>query len=151
MGVIPNKMIDVMDWAQCERQFIRHVEKDNEKIKSLVSTATKRIKVIKSIDLNQDSASFIVEGYYEVIKELLTAYLLRNGLRSKNHQCLITYFSIHNKEYEHETTLISQLSFYRNRLEYYGELIPIEFYEQNKKSIQEIITLLFKLVEQSKI
>ena len=123
------------------------MEKDDEKIRSLVSIATKRLSVVKSIKLSKDTVSFIVEGYYEVIKELLTAYLLKNGLRSKNHQCLITYFYKHNPQNEHETNSISQLSFYRNRLEYYGESIPTEFYEKNKKTIEEIITLLFKMFE----
>jgi len=42
--------------------------------------AMKRLKRARSAT----ETEFVVEDYYEVIKELLIAYLLKNGLRSKN-------------------------------------------------------------------
>ena len=57
-----------------------------------------RLDYIRAVKANENNVSFIVEGYYEVIKEFLVALLLSNGLRSKNHQCMISYFlkTIHN-------------------------------------------------------
>ncbi len=143
-------MINFMDWKQCEREFIRKVEKDPEKVKALIDTATKRLDLLKKIEPTKDNISFIVEGHYEVIKELLVAYLLKNGLKSKNHQCLITYFYLQNKDHEYEANIIAQMSFYRNRLDYYGELIPHGFWDKNKEKIREIIELLFKILENTK-
>lgn len=136
----------MMDWNECEKQFIRKVEIDEERIKSIVEKAVQRLNLAKEIELSEESVSFIIENYYEVIKELLVAYLLKNGLRSKNHQCLISYFYRQNPNYEFEANLISQMSFYRNRLCYYGEGIPMGFYEKNKKNIFEIIKLVKKLL-----
>ena len=139
--------LDIMDWEECEKKLVRQVEVDNERIESIVKKALQRLKRAESTDINSENVSFVVEDYYEVIKELLVAYLLRNGLRSKNHQCLISYFHKQNPEQEKETGLISQMSFFRNRLGYYGEDIPMEFYKENKEDFKKIINLILKLLE----
>lgn len=136
-----------MNWNECEKEFIRKVEIDKERIKSIFEQAMQRKKMIESIKTSGENISFIVEGYYEVIKELLVAYLLKNGLKSKNHQCLITYFYMKNNEYEFEADLISQMCYLRNRLNYYGEMIPLNFYNKNKENIKKIIKLLVDLIK----
>src|SRR3989344_2454044 len=97
---------DIMNWNECTKKFIRKVEVDKERIKSII----------------------------------------KNGLRSKNHQCLISYFYKERPEYEQEVYLISQMSYFRNRLEYYGENIPREFYEKNRDDFERIITLIKALI-----
>lgn len=132
-----------MNWNVCERDFVRKVEIDNERIDSIVEMALIRLDEIKLFS----NISLKVEGYYEVIKELLVGYLLKNGLRSKNHQCLISYFYKENPDYEKEAQLISQMSFFRNRLGYYGEKIPNEFFEENKEEFEKIIKLILALIK----
>ena len=134
-----------MDWSKCEREFIRAVEVDQEKIASIVDIALKRKKFL-DIGVNKDNVSFVVEGYYEIIKEFLVAFLLKNGLKSKNHQCLITYFYKQYPEHEYEANLISQMSYLRNRLNYYGEAIDMSFYEKNKDEIDKLIMFLAEIV-----
>lgn len=136
----------IISWKKCEREFIRKVEIDESKIKSIKEKAIRRLKRARNTNTNE-GVEFIVEDYYEVIKELLTAYLLKNGLRSSNHQCLISYFYKENPEYEKEAFLISQMSFFRNRLCYYGEDIPKKFYEENKENFETIIKLLLNFIE----
>ena len=139
--------INIINWNECERKFIRNVEIDNERINSIVGKAKLRLKRARDTNVTLENVAFVVEDYYEVIKELLVAYLLKNGLRSKNHQCLISYFYKQNPQYETESFLISQMSFFRNRLTYYGEDIPMNFYGKNKDEFEEIIRLILKLIE----
>ena len=139
-----------MDWGLCRVEFIKNVEVDAEKVASIVEAAKSRLKHIKSIVVSKDNVSFIVEGYYEAIKELLVALLLSNGLRSKNHQCLISYFYKNYPDYEAEANLISQMSYLRNRLDYYGEQIDLGFYEKNKEEFDNIANLLIGLIEKKK-
>ena len=134
-----------MDWKECEVNFIRKVSVDEERIKSIIKRAFQRLKRAKGTKINLENVSFVVEDYYEVIKELLVAYLLKNSLKSKNHQCLISFFYKENPSFEKEAHLISQMSFFRNRLNYYGEEIPMKFYEKNKEEFNSIINLLKKL------
>ena len=126
----------IMDWEECKREFIRKIEIDEERTDSIKKMALKRLEMTKEIEsskpISQENVSFIIEDYYEVIKELLIAYMLKNGMRSKNHQCLISYFYKENPEHEREVFLIAQMSFFRNRLDYYGEKVPLDFYTDNK-------------------
>ena len=139
-------MTDIMDWKECEGKHIRNVEIDKERISSIKEKVEQRLNLTGKIEVKEDTVSFIVENYYEAIKELLVAYLLLNGLRSKNHQCLISFFYKENPNLETEARLIARMSFYRNRLEYYGEDAPMSFYESNKGSFEEIIRLLMGLL-----
>jgi len=136
-----------MNWEECKRNFIKQVEIDIDRIKAIEEKAMLRLKRAKNTKINQENVFLVVEDYYEVIKELLVVYLLKNGLRSKNHQCLISYFYIKNKLYEKESYLISQMSFFRNRLNYYGENIPVEFYNKNKEDFEKIISVLKGLIK----
>ncbi len=138
--------MNLMPWELCERDFIKIVKRDDERIKTIIKMALKRLDKIKRYKM-EDEISFIVEDYYEIIKELLVAYLLKNGLRSKNHQCLISYFYKKNPQYEREVQIISQMSYFRNRLNYYGDAIPKKFYETHEKEFKKIIKLLFGVLE----
>jgi len=135
-------MKDIISWKKCEREFIRKIEIDKEKILSIKGATKSRLKFVKSIEVNKDNVSFIVENYYEIIKELLVAFMLKDGLRAKNHQCLFSYFYKKCPEFEYEVNLMLQMSYLRNRLDYYGEMIELEFYEKNKKEFEKIINIL---------
>lgn len=135
-----------MGWNLCEHKFIRKVEVDKEQINSIIETAEKRLEFISSNKATKDNVSFIVENYYEIIKELLVALLLKNGLKSSNHQCLISYFYRKNPDYEFEVNLISQMSYLRNRLNYYGERIDFDFYDKNKDEFNKLIDLIKGLI-----
>lgn len=139
-------MNDIMPWDKCKKEFVREISIDPEKINSIIKASEKRLKYIESTKPNDDNISFIIEGYYEIIKELLVALLLKKGLKSKNHQCLISFFYNNYKEYERECYLIAQLSYLRNRLNYYGELIDYGFYKKNINELRNIIKLLNLLI-----
>lgn len=139
-------MTDIMDWDLCKAKFMRNIEVDEEQVSSIIETADKRLDFIKSNKATADNVSFIVENYYEIIKELLVALLLKNGLKSKNHQCLISYFNKEYPDYEFESNLISNMSYLRNRLNYYGEKIDFEFYDENKDEFDKLIKLIKGLI-----
>jgi len=140
-------MNDIMNWKECELTFIRRVEIDVARRDSIIEKAFMRLKRARETKINEETVSFVVEDYYEVIKELLTAYLLNSGMRSKNHQCLISYFYKENPTFEREAYLIAHMSLFRNRLAYYGESIPLDFYHKNKKDFETIITIVTDLIK----
>jgi len=141
-------MRDLIGWSVCEKHFIKKVEIDLERVESIKKMAIKRFERLKRDKFSEDEISFLVEGYYEVIKELLVAYLLKNGLRSQNHQCLISYLYKIHPELENEIDLINQMSFFRNRLGYYGEKVPVEFYDSKKEEFDKIVDVLSYLVNE---
>lgn len=138
---------NLMDWSLCQKEFVREVEIDTERVASIIEKARIRLKRAQNTAVDNETISLVVEDYYEVIKELLVAYLLKNGLRSKNHQCLITYFYRNNPDHEREAIILSQMSYFRNRLNYYGESVPVDFYIKNKEDFLKLIALLEKLLK----
>lgn len=141
-----DKKLIFMEWNECKKDFIRYIEIDKEKIKSIIKLVDARINFINSINADKNNVSFIVENYYESIKELLVALLLKNGLKSSNHQCLITYFYKNYQNYEYEANVILKMSYVRNRLEYYGEPVDFEFYNKYKEDFLRIINILKTLI-----
>ena len=53
-----------------------------------------------------------------------------------------------NPDCEGEACMISQMSFFRNRLGYYGEKIPNEFYETKKGEFDKLIEILSNLLNE---
>ena len=139
--------LQFMNWNECTKEFVRVTEKDEERIKSIVRSALNRFEFVKSIKVDERNSSYVVENYYEVIKELLIALLLKNSLKSKNHQCLISYFYKNYPQYEFEANLILKMSYLRNRLDYYGELIELEFYTKHKNDFIKIVEIINNLIE----
>jgi len=125
-------MKEIMNWQKCLEEHIIKIDKDSEKIKSIIRMCNIRLKIVKQIKIDQETASVIASDYYEVIKELLTALLLKNGLKSDNHECLISFFKQNFPEYEYETKIIHQLKDVRNRVSYDGVFVKKEYIETNK-------------------
>lgn len=138
-------MNELMTWEECKSKFIRNVAVDPEKISSLVEMAKRRLKFVKSIKTTKENVSFVFDDYYEIIKELLIALMLGKGMRSRNHQCLFTFFA-REFNYDAEVNMIKQMNFLRNRLDYYGEPVEHAYFQENYKSFENIIGLLLKLI-----
>lgn len=139
-------MKEVMNWQQCLEDHIKKVNPDNEKIKSIIKMCDIRLKVLKQIKIDEETASVIASDYYEVIKELLTALLLKNHLKSDNHECLISFFKQNFPEYGYEVKIIHQLKDIRNRVSYDGIFVKKDYIETNKLEFQHIIELIKGLI-----
>jgi len=137
---------ELMSWENCKKEHIRKVEVDNEKIKSILKMASVRLDFLKKQEVDEKTASIITEGYYEVIKELLTALLLKNGLKSDNHECLISFFKNKFPKYEYEVNVLYELKNIRNRIEYDGFFVDKSYLDKNKLEFEHIIVLLKKLI-----
>jgi uncharacterized protein (UPF0332 family) len=98
-------------------------------------------------------ATLIIEAYYEVIKELLTALLAVDGWKTLSHTALIEYL---RKEYskqfaEHEIQTIDELRKIRNRIAYEGFLVKKDYYDRKSPIALEIISKLKKLVKENAV
>jgi len=83
-----------MNWEKCiAEKTIKKIEPDKERVRNMLQMTDIRQEFWDSLSVIIDDkySSILVEGYYEVIKELLTAYLNLNEFESSNHECLIRY------------------------------------------------------------
>ena len=140
-------MKEIMDWDICKKEYIRKVNPDKEKINSILKMCSVRLKFVEKQEVDDEIASLITEDYYEIIKELLTALLLNRGLKSNNHECLISYFRKEYSKYEYETNIIHELKDIRNRITYDGIFVDKKYLMKNKLEFKHIINLLKDLVD----
>ncbi len=141
-------MKEIMDWNICEKEHIRKVALDMDKINSIIKMCDVRLRFTEKQDIDDETASIITEDYYEIIKELLTALLLKNGLKSENHECLISYFKKKYPKYEYEINIIHELKGIINRVSYDGIFVDKNYLIKNKLEFRHIINLLKELVRE---
>lgn len=140
---------EIMDFDRCKREVIRTVEKDIDKIKSIIKMSELELKIISKIEINNDTASKLSKDYYEIIKELLTALLLAHGMKSSNHECLISFFKHNFPQYEFEAKIMHELKNIRNRVSYDGCFIEGGYISRNMVEFTHIIGLLKNLIRDS--
>lgn len=135
-----------MDYETCQKEHLRQVQPDTDKIQSILKVVKARLKIIPQVQKDEETTSIIVTDYYEVIKELLTALLLKNGLKSDNHECLISFFKKNYPKYEYEAHTIHQLKDIRNRINYDGLFVKSSYLSQNELEFTHTIELLQELI-----
>lgn len=138
---------EIISWETCRKKHITNVEPDINKIKSILIMVSVRLGFLQKQKPTEREASLLVEDYYEIIKELLIALLLKNGLKSDNHECLIAFFKENYPDYEYETNVIHELKNIRNRIDYDGIFVEKAYLDRNKLEFEHIIKLLQKLIE----
>lgn len=122
------------------------ISRDRERAKDLFDMAKDRLELIKL--LPKDRIYKIIEEYYEIIKELLTATMYLDGYKTLSHIKLIEYFSTNYEELNQtEIHLIDSLRKFRIGIMYYGKRISEDFLINNKDDIKSIINILTKFVE----
>lgn len=141
-------MKEIMDWNVCLREHIKNIDIDSEKIKSIRKMCFIRLKILKGIKVDDESASVIATDYYEIIKELLVALLLKNGLKSDNHECLISFFKYRFPDHEYESQAMHKLKNARNRISYDGVFVKKDYIDANRLEFEHIIGLLDGLLEE---
>lgn len=123
------------------------IAKDEARAKDLFEMSKERLELLKL--LPKDKTYKIIEEYYEIIKELLTAIMYLDGYKTLSHVKLAEYFSSAYEELdEKQLKLIDTLRKFRNGIVYYGRKISQDFLVNNEDEIKNIIKILFKIVEE---
>jgi hypothetical protein len=119
-----------------------------ERAKSILAMVEIRLKAVALLN-PEEFMTIIVEDYYEIIKELLTALLAAEGYKTLSHTTLIEYVRTNHKNNftELETITIDELRKLRNRITYEGFMVKKDFLQRKEPVIKPIIA---KLQEQVK-
>jgi uncharacterized protein (UPF0332 family) len=137
----------IRDWEICKKEHINKVQVDKEKINSILKMSDILLKVTKQIKKDEETSSIVTGNYYEIIKELLTALLLKNGMKSDDHECKISFFKKYYQGYDYEANLIHELKNIRNRIYYDGIFVKKSYLDKNELEFNYIIELLIKLIK----
>lgn len=124
------------------------INKDKERAKDLFIMANERLKEILPA-LPRDKPYKIMEEYYEIILELLTALMYVDGFKTLSHISAIEYCARnYNCLTENESKMIDILRKFRHGIVYYGRKISGDYLINNENSIKTIINKLSKLVKE---
>ncbi len=133
-------------WDESSDQVSR-ISPDKERARSLLQVVALREKDVSSKD--PILASLIIEDYYEIIKELITAILFIDGFKTTSHELLIGYLKRFYKQFSSsEIYLADQLRIIRNDLVYRGIIVPPGYLPRNKDNILIVIAKLKTVVGQ---
>jgi len=135
------------DWDENINE-VGKISKDKEKAKSLLKLIKLREENIKRIN-KKEFTTLLVEDYYEIIKELITAIMSADGYKTLSHELLIGYIEKFHKEFSaFEISIMDQLRRTRNDIAYRGIMISQEYLERNERDILRIIHKLKEIVNQ---
>ncbi|MFC1691549.1 hypothetical protein ACFL0W_05205 [Nanoarchaeota archaeon] len=112
---------------------------DQERASALLKMALLREKSFTLLS-DKEFTSLVVEGYYEIIKELITALMSVKGFKTLSHSLLIGFLAKFYPEFSMaELHLIDQLRVMRNDIGYRGKAVNPDFLERNKANIDKIL------------
>jgi len=137
---------EIMNWDICMKEHILKVSIDQDKINSILKMCDIRLRFVQKQKIDDENPFIICEIYYEIIKELLIVMLLQNGLKSDNHECLISFFRNNYPQYEYEVNIISQLKNIRNRIGYDAIFVTKDYILNNRLEFEHIIKLFVNLI-----
>lgn len=131
-----------MNWDECLQEHVRQKRKDLEEAKALLALAEEREEFLRQAPQPERFSRLIVEGYYETIKELITALLTADGYISYSHECLLSYLQKFHSLPRQQLLLIDQLRVIRNNINYRGATVTGSYLQQHGDAIREVIAIL---------
>jgi hypothetical protein len=137
---------ELMNWDVCLKEHVVCVRPNEERVSEIIKMINLRISFWNSHIFEEKYTSLVLEGYYEIIKELLVALLLKEGLSSGNHECLISFLKEKYPSLIYESSVIHRLKGVRNDIAYRGFFAKKEYLEENKEEFDRIISVLKGLV-----
>ena len=130
---------------------------DRERAKSLLETVDLRLDSIKLMEDNdaRKFASKIIEEYYEVLLELITAVMSLDGYKTRadavgSHIAAINYMKRYRELGNHEIQLIDDMRKKRISIKYYGRHIDPDFLDRREADIRSVIGKL-KAISENKL
>jgi hypothetical protein len=127
-----------------DEELIR-VRPDKERAGSILKMVKTLLERIETTDRDKFT-SLIVSDYYEIFKELITAVLLLDGYKTLSHKALVEY----SRKFldEEGVALIDQLRTMRNRINYEGFFVELDYLSRKEKEITSLINKLIKRIEE---
>ncbi|MEX0920166.1 MAG: hypothetical protein WDZ69_01120 [Candidatus Pacearchaeota archaeon] len=133
--------------AESNRDVFK-ISKDLARARDLLEMADERLRlVIKSIP--RDITYRILEEYYEISIQIMTALMYLRGYKTLSHISLIKFLS---KDYglnESDLEILDRMRRFRHGTVYYGRKESGNFYINHEEKIKKIVNKLFKIAKKN--
>ncbi len=140
------------DYEQCVKERkIQPIEKIEDRSIEIINLVKYKLGFWKKVvKIAENYPTILIEAHYELIKELLTALMNRDGFKSETHDCLFYYVEKKHKELELDFDFLHDLRRARNEIDYRGTKVPKEAWKELKLKINLTINCLVKYLEKNK-
>ena len=137
------------DYEQCIKEMkIRPIEKIDDRSTEIIKLVKHKLEFWKkAMDIAEDYPTILIASHYELIKELLTALLNRDGFRSETHDCLFYYMEEKHKDLEIDFDFLHELRTARNEIDYRGMQTPKDAWKKLKLKISLTIDCISEYLE----
>lgn len=126
-------------WEECSKKAHRR-KPDKEEAKSLFKLARVRKEDNEERERRNEKVPLIVETYWEVIKQLITALLNLEGCKFYSQECLIVYIEKFYDFDKEKIKLMDELRKLRNDIDYRGRFLDLDYLKRKEKKIKNIIS-----------
>ncbi|MBI2583478.1 MAG: hypothetical protein HYW25_02325 [Candidatus Aenigmarchaeota archaeon] len=134
-------------WQESQEE-VRKIYPDGEMARSMLKMIEMRIKEAE-LKNKREFASLVVEDYYEIIKETITALMAMDGYKTLSHEVLIGYLKeFYPRFSDAEINLMDHLRKLRNKIVYKGFFVNPDFLERNEKRIKIVMSKLLKILKE---
>ena len=136
------------DRCLAEGSIVIKEDVDLNKAKSILLSVENEILVakgIKKLEINTETHLF--KTYYDVLRELISAFLIFDKAEISNHICLFSYIVVKHPEIELDWETLDDMRQLRNRICYYGKSLSREDWKSYNLKFSVYISTIKKLVE----
>ncbi len=133
-------------WKYSQEE-VRKVRPDKKMAKSILRMIEIRMKALELKD-RKEFTSLVVEDYYEIIKEAITALMAVDGYKTLSHEVLVGYLKEFFKQFsDSEIRFIDSMRVLRNQIAYKGFFITPDYLERNESRMKEIAAKIKRILE----
>jgi len=122
--------------AQCyedckEQGFFIPIEPNKDRIHSMLLICNSNCDAVQKLKNNSEiSPSVLFTLAYDAVHLIAEAFLLKNGWKSANHQCLFAFICNNHSELELNWAFFEKIRTRRNGMHYYGTQITKEDWKE---------------------
>jgi len=141
-------------YIKCDVDGIYKIKEeiDIDLIRSLNDTAGKGLAFIKRISkgISKDSTdwTFVFREYYESLRGYIEAYMLFDKVTANNHQCNNAFVCFRHPELGLEWEFLETTRLKRNAVNYKGQLLTYEEWNNLEEGFESHIGILSKVVKE---
>lgn len=133
-------------WKDSQEE-VKRIAPDRQMAKAILKMIEVRMKALSLVD-RKEFASLVVEDYYEITKEAITALMALDGYKTLSHEVLVAYLKEFYPQFsESEILLVDQLRQLRNKIAYRGFFITHDFLERTEARMRSIVSKIKRILE----
>ena len=125
---------------------------DTKKIRFMIDIAKKELgfaeTILKKTSEEDREWSIIYKIYYDIIRELIDAFLRFDKIKSSNHLCLFAFLCYKHSELELDWNFFEKIRTKRNGILYYGVQIKYDDWKEIELQVNLYIKILTKAIEE---